>query len=223
MGRPLRGLGAGIGAALVLVSAELAPARAGERLIESERQRLERGELIVKTREREGYPWPEVTVYGQIAASAAEVMAVYADFEGQAEYLPGLVESRIVKRLSPNLFHVSYEYEVTGPNERYTVLAEVSRSPGGFRATWELVSARYARRLSGQVRVEAFGSGARVEYTNRVDRGFLGARLGSPDTTVRQLRETVQALGARVERLRVEQPDRLGELTRALQSMLGES
>ena len=216
-------LGAGIGAALVLVSAELAPARAGERLSESERQRLERGELIVKTRPVEGYPWPEVTVYGQIAASAAEVMAVYADFEGQAGYLPGLVESRIVKRLSPSSFHVSYEYEVAGPNERYTVLAEVSRSSGGFRTTWELVRARYARRLSGQVRVEASGSGALVEYTSRVDPGFFGVSLGSPETTVKQLRETVQALGARVERLRVQQPEKLGELTRALKFMLGES
>lgn len=215
-------LAAGIAAALVLVSAELAPARAGERLSESERQRLERGELIVKTREVEGYPWPEAMVYARVAASPEEVMAVYADFAGQAGYLPKLVESRSVKRLSPSLFHVSYEYEVTGPNERYTVLTDVSRAPGGFRATWELVKARYARRLSGQMRVEASGAGALVEYTNRVDPGFFGTTLGSPDTTVRQLRETVQALGVRVERLRVEQPDRLGELTRAFRSMLGD-
>lgn len=210
------------GAALLLASVRLAPAWGGEGLTDSDRLGLERGELIVKTREVEGYPWPEAMVYARVAASPEEVMAVYADFAGQARYLPKLVESRIVKRLSPSLFHVSYEYEVTGPNERYTVLTEVSRAPGGFRATWELVKARYARRLSGQVRVEASGAGALVEYTNRVDPGFLGARLGSPDTTVRQLRETVQALGVRVERLRVEQPDRLGELTRAFQSMLGD-
>jgi hypothetical protein len=162
-------------------------------------------------------------VYRQVTASPEEVMAVYADFDGQAGYLPNLVESRIVRRLARNAFHVSYEYEVTGPNERYTVAVELSRIPGGFRVTWDLVTARYARRLNGQMTVEAFGSGALMEYANRVDPGFFGVRLGSPETTARQLRKAAEALATHVEWLRVEEPATLETLTRALRAMLGES
>lgn len=213
----------GIGVAGLLVLAQPSPERGDEGpLSDSDRWRLGLGEPVVKTREVEGYPWPEVTVYQRIAASPEEVMAVYADFNGQVGYLPNLVESRIVKRLSRNSFQVFYEYEVAGPNERYTVVTGVSRSSGGFRVAWDLVRARYARRLSGQMRVEAFDSGALMEYTNRVDPGFFGVRLGSPETTVRQLRETARALATHVERLRVEEPAKLATLTRALKAMLGE-
>jgi hypothetical protein len=216
-------VGVGIGAAVVLVLAHLASADSGAGLTASERGRLERGEPVFRTREVEGYPWPQVTVYRRVAASPEEVAAVYADFESQAGYLPNLVESRVVRRLARNAFHVFYEYEVTGPNERYTVAVRVLRVPGGFRVTWDLVSARYARRLRGQMRVEAFDSGALVEYTNLVDPGFFGVRLGSSETTARQLGETAQALATHVERLRVEEPEKLRALTRALSAVLDES
>ena len=220
--RRFRGLATGIGLVALVVSAQLSPAGTSEGLSASEQEQLAQGEVIVKTRPVGGYPWPEVTVYRWVAASPEDVMAVYADFESQAQYLPDLVESRIVKRLSPNSLNISYEYEVTGPNERYTVMSTVSRTPGSLRVTWDLVTARYARRLSGHMKVEASDSGALIEYTNRVDPGFFGVRLGSAETTVSRVRETVEALAPHVERLRVEQQETLRGLTHALSAMLGE-
>jgi hypothetical protein len=219
---PVAGVAVRAGLVALLVFIQLSPAWGNEELTAAEKRQLGHGELIVRTRQVEGYPWPQVTVYRRVAASPEEVMAVYADFDNQAGYLPRLVESRIVERVSRNSFRVSYEYEVTGPNERYTVLAVVSRAPGGYRVTWDLVTARYARRLNGQVKVEAQGGGAVIEYSNVVDPGFFGVRLGSPETTVSQLRETVQALTAHVERFRVEQQEKLRALTLTLKSMLGE-
>lgn len=216
------GLAARTGLLAVLVVALLAPAGGSEELTALERHQVAQGDLVVKTQEVAGYPWPEVTVYRQVAASPEEVMAVYADFERQGDYLPNLVYSRIVKRLASNSFQVSYEYKVTGPNERYTVLVVVRHARTGWQATWDLVKARYARRLSGQMKVAAFEAGTLLEYTNRVDPGFLGVHFGSPDTTVRQLRATVQALTTHVERLRVEQPEKLQAAVRALRGMLGE-
>jgi len=58
------------------------------------------------------------------------------------------------------------------------------------------------------MKVAAFGSGTRIEYANRVDPGFLGVRFGSPETTVRQLRETVHALATHVEWLHIEQQEK---------------
>jgi hypothetical protein len=135
-------------AAAVLVGAA-EPDRA---LTDAERERIERGELVVRTRAVEGFPWPEVTVYARVAAAPAEVMAVYADFDAQATFLPEMVQSRIVERDGPTAWRVFYEYEVAGPNERYTVAVRLSRVAGGYHATWNLITARYARRLGGEMR-----------------------------------------------------------------------
>lgn len=216
------GLAGTTGLALLLIVGQLTPAGACESLTGSERRGLEQGELIVKTKEVEDYPWPEVTVYRWVAASPEEVMGVYVDFDSQVGYLPQVAESRIVRQLSRNSFHVSYEYEVAGPNERHRVLAVVSRSPRGFLLTWDLVTARYARRLSGQMKVEEAASGSIIEYANRVDPGFFGRLLGSPDTTVRRMRETVQALAVHVEQLRAQQQEKLRALVLVLKSMLDE-
>lgn len=221
--RRVRGVALRANLIALLVLLQLSAAEGNEGLTAAERRQLGRDELIVKTCQVDGYPWPQVTVYRWVAASPEEVVAVYTDFDSQAGYLPRLAESRVVERLSRNSFHVSYEYEVTGPNERYTVLAVVSRSPGGYRVTWDLITARYARRLSGQLRVEAQAAGALIQYSNVVDPGFFGVRLGSPERTISQLRETVHALAAHVVRLRAEQQEKLRVLTLALKSMLGES
>jgi len=165
------------------------------------------------------FPWPEVTVYRRIAATPAQVMAAYVDFGSQATYMPGLVASRVVKRDGPGTFHVFYEYEVAGPNERYTVAVTVARAARGFQASWDLLVARYARRLSGRLIVELDG-GALVTYTSRVDPGTLGATFGTPESVSRRLQATVEALAARVERLAAEQAADLADLVGELASIV---
>ena len=175
---------------------------------------------MVRSGPAPGYPWPEVTVYRRARASPEEVMALYADFEGQTRYLPGLVASRIVTRVGPAALHVAYEYEVTGPNERYTVAMHLARLGPDFEARWEMLTARYARRLSGHLRVRPHADGALIEYTSRVDPGTLGAALGSPQSVARSLQDTVQALAAEIERRRATEPGELAHLVRALAAML---
>jgi len=103
--------------ALALVGAILAPAGAGpvgapepERaLTDAKRERIDRGELVVRTRSIGGFPWPDITVYARVAASPAEVMAVYADFDAHASFLPEMVHRWIVGRHRPTVWRVFYE------------------------------------------------------------------------------------------------------------------
>jgi hypothetical protein len=147
-------------------------------------------------------------------------MAVYADFGSQATYMPGLVASRVVNREGSRTFHIFYEYEVTGPNERYTVAVTVARAARGFRASWDLLMARYARRLSGRLIVEPLEGGALVAYTSRVDPGTLGATFGTAESVSRRLQATVEALAARVERLAAEQAEQLADLVGGLSGIV---
>ncbi len=168
----------------------------------------------------EDFPWPEVTAWRRIAATPGEVMAVYADVASPSLYMPGMIASRVVGRDAPNVLRVFYEYEVPGPNERYTVIVTVHAAADTFEARWTLVSARYARRLAGELEAMPRDGATLVRYTSRVDPGVLGVTLGDPDSVARRLRTTVEALAARVERLATAEPDRLRQLVRALSAFL---
>ncbi|MGH7357919.1 MAG: SRPBCC family protein [Candidatus Rokuibacteriota bacterium] len=211
-------------AMLALVGALIAPvvghpvgaAEPDHALTGTERERLDRGDLVVRARAVEGFPWPEVTVYAWVGATPDEVMAVYADFDAHVTFLPEMVQSRIVGHDGPTDWRVFYEYEVAGPNERYTVTARLRRVTGGYETAWDLVTARYARRLSGEMRVLESDRGSLVRYVSRVDPGTLGATLGSPESVERRLRATVRALTRHVEQLRAERTDQLAGLVQKL-------
>lgn len=118
------------------------------------------------------------------------------------------------------MLRVDYEYDTIGPNERYTVQVRVRRDGSAWEAAWELVEARYARRLGGRLRTEPHPAGTLMTYVNRVDPGALGVALGSPASTAERLEATLDALARRVTRLRAAPPalapvlERLGALAR---------
>jgi hypothetical protein len=147
-------------------------------------------------------------------------MAVYADFGGQSSWVPELVASRVLAREAPNAFRVFYEYEVAGPNERYTVIVTVARERDGWQARWTLVSARYARKLEGALLVVPRGEGSLLTYSSRVDPGTLGVAFGTPASVATRLVQTTEALAARAERLATTEPERLASLVAALNALI---
>ena len=159
--------------------------------------------------------------YGRSPASPTVVMAVWSDFAAQSSWVPGLVASRVVARDAPNVIRVFYEYEVAGPNERYTITIRVSREGEGWQARWTLVAARYARRLEGSLRVLPRGEGSLVSYSSLVDPGTLGATFGTPESVAQSLVATTEALATRTERLSASDPRAVAALVDALTALVG--
>jgi hypothetical protein len=190
-------------AALVGVAlfAAAASAASAPTLTAEDARRVDRGETVVHERPVAGFPWPEVITYRRSAASPTVVMAVYADFGAQSSWVPDLVKSRVLGREAPNAVRVFYEYEVAGPNERYTVIVTVTRGGDAWQARWTLVTARYARKLEGALLVLPRGEGSLLVYSSRVDPGTLGAAFGTPASVATRLVQTTEALTVRAERL----------------------
>jgi hypothetical protein len=208
-------------AALAVVALFAAPAGAASlpALTAADWRRVDRGETVVHERTVAGYPWPEIVAYRRSAASPTAIMAVYADFAAQSSWVPDLVTSRVLGREAPNAFRVFYEYEVAGPNERYTVIVTVAREGDGWQARWTLISARYARKLAGALLVVQRGEGSLLVYSSRVDPGALGVAFGTSATMATSLVQTTEALTVRVERLAATEPGRLAALVDALEAL----
>jgi hypothetical protein len=183
-------------------------------------RRIDQGETVVHQRDVDGFAWPEVVVYRRSSAAPVALMALFADFAGQASWVPAVVESRVVGRESSNAFRVFYEYEVIGPNERYTVIITLTRERDVWVAQWTLVSARYARRIEGSLRIAPRAGGSLVTYTQVVDPGTLGATFGSPATLAAKVVATAEALTARTERLAASEPQQLATLVATLTALV---
>jgi len=206
-------------AALAVAVLSAALAGAVPAVSDDDARRIDRGETVLHQRPVEGFPWPEVVTYRRSTASPTAVMAVWADIDAQASWVPELVASRVVARETANVFRVLYEYEVAGPNERYTSVITITRDGDGWHARWTLVTARYMRRLEGALRVLQRGDGSVVSFRSLVDPGMLGATFGTPESVGRSLAATTEALTARAERLVTSEPRRVTELVEQLNGL----
>jgi hypothetical protein len=101
-----------------------------------------------------------------------------------------------------------------------TVVTTLTRERDAWVAQWTLVSARYARRIEGSLRVAPRAGGSLVTYTQVVDPGALGATFGSPATLAAKVVATVEALTARTERLAVSEPQQLASLVATLTALV---
>lgn len=97
---------------MTLLAIAVASRAASDELAAGDRQRLDAGAVVVRARVVPEFPWPETTTYRAIRATPAEVLAVWADFASQAQWVPELVASRVLAREAANAFRVFYEYEV---------------------------------------------------------------------------------------------------------------
>ena len=209
------------------VSAQL-PATPIVELTSAERAALESGKQIVREDPSPGAPWPRVTVLQLVEASPREAAAVFADYDLHSTYLPGVKKSAVSRQLSPRVAEVDYLlYVPVFADEHYTVRDSLTRSADGasYRIDWSMVRARSTKSILGHVRFEPYRNprpGTQVTLVTYVNLVVPGQRLAGPlkGRALKQVRETVIALGKQIELVRAKHPDRVASLAAALDAAL---
>jgi len=115
---------------------------------------MEQGELIHTKKRIPGAPWPEITVFGIINASALESTAVFYAYHEHKEFLPDLLSSVPVRYISPTDLHIKFEMKVPWPlrNSRYITGNRFSMyGNGGYRIEWYNVESSSSRDTKGAV------------------------------------------------------------------------
>ena len=189
---------------------------------------LDSGRQVVREERDTRSAWPRVTIRQFIAASPSQSAAVFADYARHATYLPGLKRASIAKQVSSTVAEVDYILDVPlFPDEWYTVRDSISRGDDGasYRIDWRMVRARSTRSIVGSAHFQPYRTeGSRIDgtlltYDNLVVPGqaLAGALKGR---ALNQVRETVAALVAEIERVRREEPERMEEQARALRGAI---
>lgn len=115
---------------------------------------LRQGELVYRKKVIKGTPWPEITVFGMINATALESTAVFYAYHEHKEFLPDLLSSIPVRYISPTDLHIKFEMKVPWPlkNSKYITGNRFSiYGDGGYRIKWYYVTSTSSKDTNGAV------------------------------------------------------------------------
>ena len=157
--------------------------------------------------QREGSPWPAVTIVTYVDATPEEAAAIFIDYSRHLEFIPSTKRSSISRVHSPS--DVEVDYVVALPivsDEAYTVRDRVSRDSAGFRVDWTLVRASSTRATVGHARFtpgmdpKTGKPATRFEYHNFVTPGSRIAGLGFiRNRALKEMEQTAAAFARRFE------------------------
>jgi hypothetical protein len=191
---------------LICLLAPAAVMAAGEgiakKLSPGELNRIEQGELVYKEENVEGSVWPERKIYTVIPVEPVEAAAVFADYEYQKEYIPDMVEAKVIRQDSPTEIVVSYIVEMPWPvvNEEFTNSHTIKtyREDGGdgYLIAWEQLDGSSAENSHGSARFEPYDKGKCImEYTSFIQPKSALAGLGFIEKKGKEnLKNSVNAL-----------------------------
>jgi hypothetical protein len=189
---------------------------------------IDAGRQLVREERIAGSPWPRVTIRQFVAASPIEAVALFADYPRHPAYLPGIKSASISMQASPTVAEVNYLLDVPlFPDESYTVRDSLSRSADGasYRVDWVMVRARSTKSIVGSARFEPHRNarsgvdGTLLTYDNLV---VPGQALAGPlkGRALSQVRQTVTAIVAEIERVRRGEPGLLASQVDAINRAL---
>jgi hypothetical protein len=190
----------------------------------AQQRTVREGGQVVVARDVKGLPWPELTIYQTVNATPEEAAAVFFDYNHARAFIPNLLKSEIARVHSPCSVEVDYGVKVPVlPDEFYTAQNDLaSPGPGVYAVTWKLLRAVQTKNSTGEFRVGPFGRGSLIRYRNLTVPGSAMAGLLKGQAT-RQMKQTVAAIVAEIERQKRESPEALASRVRALkQAVAGE-
>ena len=164
---------------------------------------LEKGQLVVRSEDVQGGPWPRLMVYTLVDAPVSAVEAVFRDYKGASSYIPDLISAEVLEHPSKNVYRVRYTQSMPlMGNSVSTVVNRYSHEGKALVVKWNLIEANYADESKGELRVEPYGQGGNtsvLRYTNYVKPKSSLAILAK-GTALAEVKKTVLAIKAESEK-----------------------
>ncbi len=164
-------------------------------LTASQLAQVKSGQMVVQTKDMPGGVWPQITIYTLVDAPVATIAAVFRDYSHAQDFQASIVSAKVLSQPSPNVFNVEYTQKMPiFGTTTFSVQNTFSQSASGLTVQWKLLKSAMADISDGSMRVEPYGAGSLLRYTNYVKPKFAlagmakGAALDSVKTTVTELK-----------------------------------
>lgn len=185
--------------ALLFVSPAMA-ASVTDDLTPDQLAELNKGNLVVRSVDVKGGPWPRLIVYTKVAAPVSAVEGVFRDYAGAASYIPNLVSADVLAHPSPDIYDVRYTSKMPLVGQiSNTVRNRYSRDGDALVVSWNLLESGTADESTGELRVEPSGNGSIIRYTNYVKPKSSLAVIAK-SAALSEVKKTVSAIKAESEK-----------------------
>lgn len=140
---------------------------------------LSKGKLVKDVKWRKDYVWPLVTIRALIPGTPEQNMKSFTQFEKHPKFIPDLVESKVVKTISPTQLHVYAEMKVPWPVNKsvYTTNNVITKKPDGTQdLTWNKVDGDLIKATDGHITFTPYEGKSLMEYQSQIvpDSKFAG-------------------------------------------------
>lgn len=189
---------------VVLLGAPGARAEMLSELSAADKAKLENGDSVVLTVEKEGAVWPEVRIYRKVQATPQGVTDLFLDYEHANSFIDNLDSAKVEKE--PDSSTKDVRYVVRLPiifSINYLVRNHYEKTQDGYKVSWHLLEPPFAAKSAvGSLRVEAHGDKSVICYANHVE---PATRLiaGLRGHAIKEASKTVDAIVKEAERRHV--------------------
>ncbi len=168
-------------------------------------EKLLKGEMVQTVTWKEGYIWPEVTSRLIVSKPPREAMEVFMDFESHKKYIPDMLESKVVKRISPDNMHVYGAMAMPWPVNKSSYVTNnvlTKGADGSYMLKWNLVEAKYIKSTDGYMSFRNYNGKTLLEYvTFIVPNSSLAGMF--KDRVATDVKKTVEKITQHIEKTHV--------------------
>ena len=187
-------------------------------LTQTELAKLTNKELIIHSKEIPGRPWPEITIFALIDVLPVEAAALFSNYQDQKIYIPDLIKSDPVKKISENETIVDFEMHTPWPlaNSKYSTGNVFKRlENNGYEISWYLVKSDSLIDSKGMVQFILYEKKTLMMYKSLI---YPDSRFASIFSSKAEsgMSKTVQAIVTYFEETKKKNPEKIQKLISSL-------
>lgn len=142
-----------------------------DNISQEEMDRLESGEFITKSKWKEEFTWPEVTVFKILKYSPKQNLDIFTDFEKHKDYIPDMLFSKVIKKINSNQLHVKFEMSMPWPVNKTSHTTNnliLNNKDGSYTLKWNLVNGKMLSATDGYMKFSPYKDQTLLTYVSQI-------------------------------------------------------
>lgn len=187
--------------AAVLLSVSLSWADILSEVPQNAQDELAEGQLVVKSQNVPGAPWPRLMLYQVVDASPKVVWKLFNDYSAAPSYTPNLISAKVISTNPDGSKDVEYTVKVPViQRATYTVQNSYITNGNIKEVDWKLIKSPLAKSSDGSLRIEPYGNNQTLMCYTNLCVPITNLLAGLKNEALKEAKATVRAIKTEAEK-----------------------